>query len=183
MPLRLQKCVPCICEPRFSYRHLRSVSDADPSAKLSCMSAPVQDGSWFCGLSGLGRLRSLRVVRSDSLACSPHSKAPPTIAPAARSQPRTEHGGRTGFSVNDPGSGASIAPCFRLACTDSPRSGEPAHSMSRARVKQDIVRPPTVHWGETTGGLLIIYARFTAAMASEPHKTCTFVAAVSLGGY
>jgi hypothetical protein len=54
---------------------------------------------------------------------------------------------------------------------------------SRARVKQDIVRPPTVHWGETTGGLLIIYARFTAAMASEPHKTCTFVAAVSLGGY
>jgi hypothetical protein len=108
-------------------------------APNSCISAPVQDGSSFWGLSGLRRLRSFRVRRSDSLACSPHNKAPPTIAPAARSQPRTEHGGRTGFSVNDPGSGASMAPYFRLACADSPPGGEPAHSTSRARTKRDIV--------------------------------------------
>lgn len=45
-------------------------------------------------------LRDSRLRRSSFTACSPHSKTPFTMAPAACSQSRTEHGGSMGLVID-----------------------------------------------------------------------------------
>jgi hypothetical protein len=58
-------------------------------------SSSYESGDLLTSFALGNRLR----LSNSKTACSPHKRAPSMIAPAARSQSRTEHGGSTGFII------------------------------------------------------------------------------------